>query len=123
MSALMQSIIVQLNTEHAASLARIEASAGRFDEAETLAATLRSHGIKAACTGFANPRTVNAYVQALHNDGAALRQALADADLQIAYIERREEFADVHLRGLECTISIDASAIKAITSTPEPAHG
>lgn len=115
MSELMQRIIDEANANHAAVLESIEASGGLIEEAETLAATLRSHGIHdARATGFTTCKKVHAYVQAIHATGLALRQALADAGLRVMMFERSDQFCELHLHGLDCRINVDAAAVPAL---------
>jgi len=112
MSELMQQMITDVHNEHATRLAHIEAAAGLIEEAETLAATLRSHGVTGArAAGYVTTGKALAYVHAVDATGDELRQALADAGLRIALIKRHNTFCDISLRGLDCWVAIDADAV------------
>lgn len=125
MSSLAQKMIADVNAETTARLAAIEAAAGRIEEAETLAATLRSYGITTAkAKGFTGSTGVMCWVLVFPDTQAdALRQALADADLRIKRIEPDGNYnADIFLDGLDIAISTSTEIAAALQSTEEPAH-
>lgn len=124
MSSLAQKMIDDVNAETTAKLAAIEAGAGKIEEAETLAATLRSFGISAAkARGFAGSTGAWCWVTAYGTQPDALRQALADADLRIARIEHDGKTAsDIFLDGLDTPINTLADVGAALQPTQEPAH-
>lgn len=121
--SLAQKLIDDLNAECAERLAAIEAAAGRIEEAETLASTLRHHGIDALTHGFTSHRIgLTVWVQAFPNSPAALRQALADADLRIEVIGRGEHHREIRLQGLDTELTVTAEIAAALQSSEEPAH-
>lgn len=125
MSPLALKMISDVHAETNAKLAAIEAGAGRIEEAETLAATLRSFGITTAkAQGFAGSTGAMCWVLVFPDtQSSALRQALTDADLRISRIELDGSYnADIHLDGLEATISTSAEIAAALQPTEEPAH-
>lgn len=125
MSSLAQKMIDDVNAETTAKLAAIEAGAGKIEEAETLAATLRSFGIATAkAHGFAGSTGAMCRVLVFPDTSvAALRQALSDADLRIARIAPDGGYnADIFLDGLDTAISTSADIAAALQSAEEPAH-
>lgn len=124
MSSLAQKMISDVHAETTAKLAAIEAGAGKIEEAETLAATLRSFGISnAKARGFAGSTGAWCWVTAYDTQPDALRQALADADLRIARIERDgKPTSDIFLDGLDTPINTWAEIAAALQSSEEPAH-
>lgn len=135
MSSLAQKMISDVQAETTAKLAAIEASVGKIEEAETLAATLRSFGIAGArALGFSGSTGVLCWVTLPHDiTGTALCQALADADLKINRIEPDGPNCDIFFDGLDVAISARGDIanglittwpgiITALQSTEEPAH-
>lgn len=135
MSELARKLIQDVNDEQAAALAAIEAGIGQIEEAEALAATLRSFGVpEARASGYvssgkytAKGGYVSGWVQALFTSADVLIQALRDADLQVSHINIKgsDAVGHIHLRGLECTLCADAAACTAVAMhrPTEPAHG
>ena len=125
MSSLAQKMIDDVNAETTAKLAAIEAGAGKIEEAETLAATLRSFGIATAkAKGFTGSMGVLCWVRVFPDTtSAALRQALADADLRISRIvPDGENYCDIFLDGLDIAINTWTDIGVALQSAEEPAH-
>lgn len=88
--SLEQTLIATAERECGARLAAIEQAAGLIAEAETLAATLRHHGIAdAKAVGFSSAwitppsASVRCWVNTISADAQSLLQALRDADLRI----------------------------------------
>lgn len=138
MSELATQLIQAANDEHTAALAAIEAGIGQIEEAEALAATLRSFGVTTArAVGFVGSgkylatANVKTWAQALNTSGDALIQALRDADLQVSHINLKDgdshgdSHGYIHLEGLECRLRADAAAcIAAAMYRPTvAAHG
>lgn len=126
MTSLAQKMIDDVNAETTAKLAAIEAGAGKIEEAETLAATLRSFGITTAkANGFTGSMGVLCWVLVFPDTtSAALRQALADADLRIKRIEPDGElYCNIFLDGLDVAINTWADiAAGVLQSDEELAH-
>lgn len=124
MSPLALKMISDVHAETTAKLAAIEAANSKIEEAETLAATLRSFGIiTAKARGFAGSTGAWCWVTAYGTQPDALRQALADADLRIARIEHDGKTAsDIFLDGLDTPINTLADVGAALQPTQEPAH-
>jgi len=124
MSPFALKMISDVNAETTAKLAAIEAGAGKIEEAETLAATLRSFGISTAkARGFAGSTRVWCWVTAYDTQPDALRQALSDADLRIARIEHDGKTAsDIFLDGLDTPINTWADIGAALQPSQDPAH-
>ncbi len=129
MSELARRLIADEHTRHAGALTAIEQAGGLIAEAETIAATLRSHGIKdARANGFVGagmPSKVYLYVMAgLDVSPEALLQALRDADLPIGWLDiGSESFSDIHLHGLDVAICVERDVALAIAATlRKPAH-
>lgn len=124
MSELATQLIQAANDEHTAALAAIEAGIGKIEEAEALAATLRSFGVTTVrAVGFvgsgkylATDANVKAWAQAFNTSGDALIQALRDADLQVSHINLKDgdSHGYIHLEGLECRLCADAAACIAV---------
>lgn len=124
MSELMQQMIDCEIENHAKALAAIEARAGLIEEAETLAATLRSSGVTSAhATGFVNPPVfsggaahVHLTVDVLSDSGEAIAQALRDADLRIRIVERHTGggYCSLHLEGLDTRLDIPTKEWSAL---------
>jgi hypothetical protein len=123
-SELATQLIQAAHDEHAAALAAIEAGIGQIEEAEALAATLRSFGVTTVrAVGFvgsgkylATDANVKTWAQALNTSGDALIQALRDADLQVSHINLKDgdSHGYIHLEGLECRLCADAAACIAV---------
>lgn len=125
MSSLAQKMIDDVNAETTAKLAAIEAGAGKIEEAETLAATLRSFGIATAkAHGFAGSTGAMCRVLVFPDTSvAALRQALSDADLRISRIvPDGENYCDIFLDGLDIAINTWTDIGVALQSAEELAH-
>lgn len=132
--SLAQQMIDAVNAKAAQQLAGIEEYMGQIEEAEALAATLRSFGLPdARASGFpryGNTPGVVTYVMALRSTAEAITQALADADLRLDHFMATPDggYTDIHLAGLDTYLTIDVEAgqqlyanrIRAITQ--EPAH-
>jgi hypothetical protein len=132
--SLAQQMIDAVNAKATQQLAAIEDHLGQIEEAETLAATLRSYGLSAArAHGF--PRSgsipgVITYVAVLHDTTEAITQALADADLRLAHFMATPdgEYTDIHLAGLDTYLVTDAEvgqelfAQRERINAREPAH-
>lgn len=137
MSKLMRSMVAELNTEHAARLAALEAALGRIEEAEELAATLRRHGAGSVhAHGFVlgngssiSPVQVFLYVSAFGDGAGRLADVLRAADLKLAYInvDSTSHAGELHLAGIDCHIRIDTAECLGIARVTaeleEPAHG
>lgn len=139
MSELMQSLIREINDEHAARLTALEDALGCIEEAEELAATLRRHGAAGArAVGFVlgdgshwSPAKTRVYVNATypHDRLTAehLSQTLRAADLRVSHIDTKASKgqAYLHLVGIDCPILADAEVClgAAIHVCEEPAHG
>ena len=131
---LAQQMIDAVNTKATQQLAAIEEHMGQIEEAETLAATLRSFGLPdARAAGF--PRYgltsgVVTYVLALHSNGEAITQALTDANLQLDYFMATPdgEYTDIHLAGLDTYLITAAEvgqelfALRERINAREPTH-
>lgn len=120
MSPLTQSLIQTINTEHAAQLAAVEESLTRIEEAETLAATLRHHGVtEARAFGFAvggdgifSQARIHLNVSAAGCPPDILTQALRAAELRVSHIQHRHSDGHdyLHLVGIDCPICAKAAA-------------
>lgn len=130
MSELMQQMIDREIENHAKALAAIEARAGLIQEAETLAATLRSGGVASACAmGYVTPpflsggdASVHVYVDALADPGEAIAQALRDADLRIRIVEQHPGggYCSLNLEGLDTRLDIPSKAWPALFDALNP---
>lgn len=112
MSELARQLIAEAQADLASRLEAIEAATGLIEEAETLAATLRHHGIEARSYGnsFAAywqtlPRCV-AGVSIGDPDANTLRIALQAADLKIHRVDIGQHLGTLHLEGLNAEISL-----------------
>ena len=132
--SLAQQMIDAVNAKATQQLAAIEEYMGQIEEAEALAATLRSFGLSDARAGgfprYGSMPGVVTYVMALHSTAEAITQALTDADLRLDHFMATPDggYTDIHLAGLDTYLTIGvevgqqlyANRIRAITQ--EPAH-
>ena len=141
MSDLARRLIAEAQADCASRLGAIEAHAGRIEEAEALAATLRSHGIaEAQAQGMTfaawldRPARTDTWVTLATTGGEELDIALRDAGLRIAAIsgELAGYSWKVLLEGLETPLHVSTPAgislqtrrlNAAVALAPEPAHG
>lgn len=131
---LAQQMIDAVNTKATQQLAAIEEHMGQIEEAETLAATLRSFGLPDARAGgfprYGSMPGVVTYVLALHSTTEAITQALTDADLRLDLFMATPdgEYTDIHLAGLDTYLITGAAvgqelfAQRERINTREPAH-
>lgn len=132
--SLAQQMIDAVNAKATQQLAAIEECMGQIEEAETLAATLRSFGLRnATAAGFPSigrVARVITYVHVLNDTTEAITQALTDADLRLDHFMATPdgEYTDIHLAGLD-TYLITAAEVgqelfaqRERINAREPAH-
>lgn len=141
MSELATRLIAEAQADCASRLEAIEAHAGRIEEAEALAATLRSKGLDVTAYGYSSPAWFKGpaklitWVSSQSADAEALLIALRDAELVISDITNDNGTAYLHLQGLENRLHISDSTRKGVLAAlrvslgslaqpaKEPAHG
>lgn len=140
MSELARRLIAEALADRRSRMEAIEAYAGLIEEAETLAATLRSKGLEVAAHGytraawFRDPATLTAWVSAHRVEADALLIALRDAELVISDITVESGTAWLCLNGLDTRLQISDTArrgvlaalhdaLAGIVAGLEPAHG
>ena len=134
--SLEQTLIAEAERECGARLAAIEEAAGLIAEAETLAATLRHHGIAdAKAIGFSNAGTnvtafVRCWVSIAAADAQSFAHALADADLHVASLMlAANDQVELRIEGLTATVLVPHPVGDHLLCdllkerAPEAAHG
>lgn len=136
--SLEQTLIAEAERECGARLAAIEQAAGLIAEAETLAATLRHHGIAdAKAIGFSNAGTnvtafVRCWVSIAAADAQSFAHALADADLHVAMAvgnAAANDQVELRIEGLTATVLVPHPVGDHLLCdllkerAPEAAHG
>ena len=113
MSELARRLIDAAQADCASRLAAIEAHAALIEEAETLAATLRSHGIADAtahgltCAGFWNrPGRLETWVTVSGCDVLALQWALRDACLRVVGVRIGDAAGELQVDGIDCGLAV-----------------
>ena len=133
--SLKQKLTDDLQGEMSMRLHAIHDHAGLLEEADALAATLRSHGVKAAAAGWTmrgissigSPASVSAHVVVMSNSAEEIHKALQDADLQIAAITDVDGFASasVVLKNLSVSMAVAAATARQLAellAAEEAAH-
>lgn len=121
MSELARKLIADAQADLASRLQAIEANAGLIEEAETLAATLRHHGIVGARAGgvtFAawlnRPAKCAAFVTIDQIPATELLSVLASAELRIADITPEEISGKLRLDGLDVPLYVPTATAQAL---------
>lgn len=126
---LAQQMIDAVNTQATQQLAAIEAHMGQIEEAETLAATLRSFGLPDACAeGFSRSGHISGvvtFVLVLHSTTEAISQALIDADLRLDHFKATPDgdYTDIHLVGLDTYLLTAAEVGQELFAQRERING
>lgn len=141
MSDLAIRLIAEAQADCTSRLEIIESHAGQIEEAEALAATLRSKGLDVVAAGHTiaawinDPGKVITWVSAHSVDAEALLVALREAELVISDISDAHGTACLQLQGLETRLHISdatrqgllaelhASLSGLVQNLMEPAHG
>jgi hypothetical protein len=121
MSELARRLIAEAEADLASRLQAIEAHTALIEEAETLAATLRHHGIATRCNGstFAGwvgqPAKCRAWA---HIDGSvtpdALLTAFGAAELRVAAIEPGDYLGTLRIEGIAAPVHIENATAHAL---------
>lgn len=123
MSELARTLIADAQADCDTRLAAIEAATGLIEEAETLAATLRHHGIDCKAYGYSSPRWFNdpekcvTWVKAHFADGPQILAALGAADLRIGSFTPSEHSGIINLCGIATPLHVPKTTVDELIAT------
>jgi hypothetical protein len=119
-SELATCLIAEVQADCSSRLEAIKAYAGQIEEAESLAATLRSKGLDVVAAGHSfaawinSPGYVITWVSAHTVDAEALLVALREADLVIGDISAEHGIGYLQLQGLKTRLHVSGAILKSV---------